>query len=63
MSTKWRRFEVLLPRMFNDGREVPGEWISAAILEVVDHFVPPPPSLSWDSLLAFLGNTRSRFSI
>ena len=38
MSTKWRRFEVMLPRLFNDGSEVPGEWISRAILEVVDHF-------------------------
>jgi len=38
MKTKWRRYEVLLPRQFNDGREIPGEWISRAILEVVDHF-------------------------
>ncbi len=38
MSTKWRRFEVMLPRQFNDGREVPGEWISHAILEIVDQF-------------------------
>jgi len=29
---------VLLPRQFNDGREIPGEWISEAILEIVDHF-------------------------
>ncbi|MFL5342091.1 MAG: hypothetical protein ACJ8F7_18250 [Gemmataceae bacterium] len=38
MSSKWRRFEVMLPRQFNDGREVPGEWISRAILEIGDHF-------------------------
>ncbi len=38
MSIKWRRFEVLLPRQFNDGRAVPGEWISLAILEIVDRF-------------------------
>ena len=38
MRTNWRRFEVLLPRQFNDGSEIPGEWISQAILEVVDHF-------------------------
>jgi hypothetical protein len=38
MSSKWRRFEVMLPRQFNDGREVPGEWISLAILEIGDHF-------------------------
>jgi len=28
----------MLPRQFNDGREVPGEWISQAILEISDHF-------------------------
>src|ERR1700730_18497820 len=38
MSTKWRRFEVLLPRQFNDGREVPAEWISEAVLEIRDQF-------------------------
>jgi hypothetical protein len=38
MSTKWRRFEVMLPRQFNDGREVPPEWISLAALEIGDHF-------------------------
>jgi hypothetical protein len=38
MSSKWRRFEVMLPRQFNDGREVPAEWISRAILEIGDHF-------------------------
>jgi hypothetical protein len=25
MSTKWRRFEVMLPRQLNDGKEVPEE--------------------------------------
>jgi hypothetical protein len=38
MSSRWRRFEVLLPLRFNDGRDVPGEWIAEAILEIVDHF-------------------------
>jgi hypothetical protein len=38
MSSRWRRFEVLLPLRFNDGREVPGEWIAEAVLEIVDHF-------------------------
>ena len=38
MSSKWRRFEVLLPLQFNDGRDVPTEWLSEAVLEVVDHF-------------------------
>ena len=38
MSSKWRRFEVLLPLQFNDGREVPSEWLAEALLEIVDHF-------------------------
>jgi hypothetical protein len=29
---------VLLPLRFNDGRDVPGEWIADAVLEIVDHF-------------------------
>jgi hypothetical protein len=38
MSSRWRRFEVLLLLRFNDGRDVPGEWIAEAVLEIVDHF-------------------------
>jgi hypothetical protein len=38
MSSRWRRFEVLLPLRFNDGREVPGEWIAESVLESMDHF-------------------------
>ena len=38
MSSKWRRFEVLLPLQSNDDREVPAEWLAEAVLEVVDHF-------------------------
>jgi hypothetical protein len=38
MSSKWRRFEVLLPLQFNDGGEVPSEWLTDAVFEVVDHF-------------------------
>jgi hypothetical protein len=38
MPSKWRRFELLLPLQFNDGREVPGDWIAEAVLEVVGHF-------------------------
>ena len=38
MSSKWRRFEVLLPLQFNDGREVLAEWLADAVLEVVEHF-------------------------
>jgi hypothetical protein len=38
MSSRWRRFEVLLPLRFNDGRDVPAEWVAEAVLEIVDHF-------------------------
>jgi hypothetical protein len=38
MSSKWRRFEVLLPLQFNDGREVPTDWLAEAVLEIVDQF-------------------------
>ncbi len=38
MSSKWRRFEVLLPLQFNDGRDVPGEWLADAVLEIVEQF-------------------------
>lgn len=38
MSSNWRRFEVLLPLRFNDGREVPPEWLAEAVLEIVDQF-------------------------
>lgn len=38
MSNRWRRFEVLLPLQFNDGTDVPPDWLSDATLELVDHF-------------------------
>ena len=38
MSSNWRRFEVLLPLQFNDGREVPPEWLAEAVFEIADHF-------------------------
>jgi hypothetical protein len=38
MSSKWRRFEVLLPLQFNDGSDVPAELLAEAVLEIVDHF-------------------------
>lgn len=38
MSSSWRRFEVLLPIQFNDGRNVPPDWLAEAVLEIVDHF-------------------------
>jgi hypothetical protein len=38
MSSRWRRFEVLLPLQFNDGRDVSAEWLAEAVLEIVDQF-------------------------
>jgi hypothetical protein len=38
MSSRLRRFEVLLPLQFNDGRDVPSEWLAEAVLEIVDQF-------------------------
>ena len=38
MSSKWRRYEVLLPLQLNDGRDVPPESVAEAVLEVVDYF-------------------------
>jgi len=38
MSSNWRRFEILLPLQYNDGRDIPSEWMAEAVLEVVDEF-------------------------
>jgi len=38
MSSKWRRFEVLLPLEFNDGRDIPAPWLAEAVLEIADQF-------------------------
>lgn len=38
MGTHWRRYEVLLPLRFNDGREVPREWLEQASAEVAARF-------------------------
>ena len=38
MSSRWRRFEVLLPLQFNDDSVVPEEWLAEAVLELVKHF-------------------------
>ncbi len=38
MSSNWRRFEVLRPLRFNDGKPVQGEWMAEAVLEVVEYF-------------------------
>ncbi len=38
MSSKWRRFEVLLPLQFNDGKDIPADWLAEAVLEIVANF-------------------------
>ena len=38
MSSKLRRFEILLPLQFNDGREIPSDWLAEAVLEIVKKF-------------------------
>ena len=35
---KQRRFEILLPTEYNDGRDVPGDLLERAVKEVVDRF-------------------------
>ncbi len=38
MSSRSRRFEVLLPLRFNDGRDIPDELLGEAVNEVVGQF-------------------------
>jgi hypothetical protein len=38
MTKRARRFEVLLPLQFNDGRPVPERLLGKAILEILDRF-------------------------
>jgi hypothetical protein len=38
MKSKWRRYEVLLPHRFNDGRPVPNAWLGEAVNELINQF-------------------------
>lgn len=38
MNSTLRRFEILLPLRFNDGRNIPADLLADAVLEVVDQF-------------------------
>jgi hypothetical protein len=38
MNASFRRFEILLPRKFNDGRSVPDELIADTLLELEERF-------------------------
>ena len=42
---RWRRYEVLLPLRFNDGRPVPDELISETLLELETHL----GAVSWET--------------
>ena len=38
MINRLRRFEILLPLQFNDGSDIPSEWLAEAVLEIAEHF-------------------------
>lgn len=38
MSVSFRRFEILLPRQFNDGTNVPDELIAETLFELRNQF-------------------------
>ena len=38
MNSRLRRYEILLPLQFNDGRDVPSDFLADAVLEIVDRF-------------------------
>ena len=38
MHRKLRRFEIMLPLQFNDGREIPPDWLAEAVLEILEKF-------------------------
>ncbi len=38
MSASFRRFEILLPRQFNDGQPVPDELVAETLLELEQRF-------------------------
>jgi hypothetical protein len=62
MSNKWRRFEALLPLQFNDGRDVPPDWLAEAVLEIVDHFGAAKRNATTGRPLAFQRDPVSRQS-
>jgi hypothetical protein len=38
MPSKWRRFEVLIPLRWNDGKEIPEELLGEVVFEILDQF-------------------------
>ena len=45
--SEWRRYEILLPRRFNDGQPVPNAVISEALRELEQQF----SAVSWETQL------------
>ena len=64
MSSKSRRFEVLLPVRFNDGRDIPEELLGEAVNEIVSQFgavhrnLFPPDSLGGRSFATLAAAVR-----
>jgi hypothetical protein len=65
MKSKSRRYEVLLPMRFNDGREVPDEVLAEAVNEIVDQFgavsLCREPSRAAGGMMKPSSGTISRF--
>jgi hypothetical protein len=38
MSITYRRYEILLPRRFNDGQSIPRRWLTEAVVELRERF-------------------------
>ena len=38
MSTSYRRYEILLPRRFNDGRRIPNRLLTETVIELREQF-------------------------
>ena len=38
MSISYRRYEILLPRRFNDGQPIPPRWLTEALIELRERF-------------------------
>jgi hypothetical protein len=58
MKCKSRRFEVLLPVRFNDGRDVPNETLGEAVNDLSNNSVQSPRI---SRPLRAVGDTKKRF--
>ena len=60
MSSSYRRYEILLPRRFNDGQAVPDELIAETLLELRERSArsrPKPKSF------AVTGKRKDRYTL